>query len=645
MLDVDNGWAWTNSARLLRTTDGGQTWTDRTPAGQVMSDGFFPLDAQAAWLSIYLQDSNRFGLLHTVDGGQTWAEYPYGPASALHFTDSLNGWAEPGEGAAGSIYYFLSLTRDGGKTWRAVPVIPPYPDASLPAGGVHLSSTDSFYYDPARMLAVFGDMITMQARGSVRLQVSLDLGKTWTAQNLPLPENYQEALVNPYRAVFFNDNSGLLPVSLVKMNNDGSFVYQRLVFYSSRDNGASWKLAPGGLNAAQYTQMQILSPRDIFVLCGSALCASQDGAQTWSTVASNLDFSQSGSRSVSALDFVDSQTGWVVIQENETSTLYKTSNAGVTWELQTPKLAASTPVTVSVDASIPTPTPIPMPTLEPTPTQDVSFEARLNATRLRFAPNGTWMEINDTIAAKASKQYVLSALQGQIMSVSIPQGPAFTVEVAGADKKPLSDPKYTQPFWRGGLPSTQDYIVTVSSQAGGAFSLRVAINPPGQATQDFWYFDGKIPLGISYTDEFAPTDLMVPVNVKGTRMLTLAFIDPAFYSPKTNLIEATLVLAATRDPAIVASCTQPSTQVAETVTGQVKVNNYTFTRSEFSGAAAGNRYDQIAYRTVWSNNCIELVFLIHSANIANYPAGTVVEYDQAALLNKFEAILNSFIAK
>ena len=389
-----------------------------------------------------------------------------------------------------------------------------------------------------------------------------------------------------------------------------------------------------------------LSQKAIYVLCGTALCASLDGAQTWQTLASNLDFTQSDSRSVSAIDFVDASTGWALIPENQASALYKTADGGITWNRLTPMLAASAPVQLTIDTSIPTPTLIPTQTIESTSTPEITFDRNANAERIRFAPNGTWVELSGKIAANSSKRYILSAMQGQIMSVSIPQGPAFTVGVAGADKKPLSDPKNPQPFWRGGLPSTQDYTLTVNSQAGGAFSLRVAINPPGQASQDFWYFDGKIPyVGISYTDEFAPTEVQVPVNIKGAPMLTLAFIDPAFYSPRTNLIEAYLVLAATSDPAIVASCTQPSTQVAETVTGQVKVNNYTFTRSEFSGAAAGNRYDQTAYRTVWNNNCIELVFLIHSANIANYPAGTVVEFDRATLLNKFEAILGSFIAK
>jgi hypothetical protein len=489
-------------------------------------------------------------------------------------------------------------------------------------------------------------MGSMQPGGAVRMQASFNLGRTWQTKSLPLPENNADALVSPYRPVFFGDKNGWLPVILLKMNNEGATIYQRLALYVTQDGGASWSLAPGQLeNITPFTQVQIVSPGAIFVLCGNALCASLDGAQTWQTLASNLDFTQSDSRSVSAINFVDASTGWALILENHASALYKTADGGITWNRLTPMLAASAPVQLTIDTSIPTPTLIPTPTTEPTATPQVAFDPNANAERIRFAPNGTWVELSDKIAANATKRYVLSAMQGQVMSVSVPQGPAFSVNVTGADNKPLSDPGYALPFWRGSLPSTQDYIVTIKSQINSPFSLRIAIAPPGEATQDFGFTDPQFLVALTYTDEFAPTDVQIPVNIKGTPLLTLAFINPAFYSPRTNLIEAYLQVAATADPAIVSTCTQPSNQIAETVTGVADIHQYAFTRSEFSGAAAGNRYDQIAYRTVWNNKCYEMVFLIHSANIGNYPPGTVVEFDRAALVSKFEAVLNTFLAK
>jgi hypothetical protein len=312
-----------------------------------------------------------------------------------------------------------------------------------------------------------------------------------------------------------------------------------------------------------------------------------------------------------------------------------------------PITATVTPLaaTTAVDTNIPTFTSTPTRTPETTPTPQVAFDANANADRIRFAPNGTWVEINDTISANTPKGFILSAMQGQVMSVSIRQGPAFTVEAAGANGKVLSDPQSPRPFWRGELPASQDYLITVETQAAGPFTLRIAIAPPGQSTQNFGFVDPGFAVAINYTDEFAPTDVQAPVTIKGTPLLTLAFIDPTFYSPITNLSEAYLQVAASADPAIVSTCTQPSTQVAETVTGQETIKGYTFTRSEFNGAAAGNRYDQITYRTAWENKCFEVVFLIHSTNIGNYPTGTVVEFDRTTLMRKFETVLESFVAK
>ena len=239
--------------------------------------------------------------------------------------------------------------------------------------------------------------------------------------------------------------------------------------------------------------MQIVSSEDIFVLCGNALCASHDGAQTWQPLASNLDFTQTDQRSIAQLDFLNASTGWALEMENEVTTLYKTADGGKTWNKITPRITASAPVTIHVDTSIPTPTPIPTATPEPTATPDVAFDPNTNAYRIRFAPNATWVEINDSIAANGSKRYVLSAMQGQMMSVSIPQGPGFAVEVAGADQKPLSDSRAQQFFWRGALPSTQDYIITVASQAAATLYAAGRHQPARAGDAEFWLFRQEVP--------------------------------------------------------------------------------------------------------------------------------------------------------
>ena len=59
----------------------------------------------------------------------------------------------------------------------------------------------------------------------------------------------------------------------------------------------------------------------------------------------------------------------------------------------------------------------------------------------------------------------------------------------------------------------------------------------------------------------------------------------------------------------------------------------------------GRRYDQVFYRTISAGKCFEVIFLIHSSNIGNYPSGTVVEYDRVRLLHKLEEVLDTFNVK
>ncbi len=309
------------------------------------------------------------------------------------------------------------------------------------------------------------------------------------------------------------------------------------------------------------------------------------------------------------------------------------------------KAATATPPAVTIIAPTLTPTLVPSPSFTPTPAPNVAYDPGADAYRITFAPYATWAQFESAVADNAGKRFVLSAMQDQVMSVSILQGPAFTLEVAGADKKSLTEANNPQPYWRGGLPSTQDYFVTVKSQVAASFTLRIAINPPGLARQYFEFIDPQFRVVLDYSDEFAPTTWQLPFTTKGAPLLALYFIEPSFYYPTTNLVEAALALTATTDPALVSTCIQVSAQSGETVTGQVSVHGYTFTRSEFVGAAAGNRYDQVFYRTASQGTCFELIFLIHSAEIGNYPPGSVVEYDRERLLHKFEEVLATFNLK
>ena len=124
----DTCWGWRdlgNSApksQLLSTTDGGVTWTGNaawTTKGYNQPQAGSFLNAQTGWFV----DSFTSKVYRTTDGGGSWAESspaPPGYASYLaniDFVSATTGWVAGGDG-------FVTRTTDGGQTWAPVASIP-----------------------------------------------------------------------------------------------------------------------------------------------------------------------------------------------------------------------------------------------------------------------------------------------------------------------------------------------------------------------------------------------------------------------------------------------------------------------------------------------------------------------------------------
>jgi hypothetical protein len=317
------------------------------------------------------------------------------------------------------------------------------------------------------------------------------------------------------------------------------------------------------------------------------------------------------------------------------------------------QVAAFTPIptsTAEVQAQI-QPT-AELSTVAPVPTKSVQSNSQPNV--IRFAANGTYTDITDSIALGSSKTYSLNAMKGQIMSISIlPQIPDgswgyIPMQIKGADGSVLCPQSADSEcmFWRGALPSSQDYFITLTPNGDVPhFVMRVAINPPGKDFQYFQYHNPSTGLSLTYPDTFAPA---IPVvgNYKITPELTLHLIDSKAYD-KTNLGEVYLFLSSASDAQTVATCTDPNQSGGgpEQVIGNEVVNGYTFVHSTSDGAGAGNYYHQEIYRMVNQSVCYEVIYFIHSTNIGNYPPGTVTEFDNNALMQKLSSVFSTFTIK
>ena len=353
MLNAHDGWGWAAQqgalSQLLRTGDGGQTWTDVSPkpgSGSAYNYyGSFFLDGQTAWLTYFDSTANNGGLLYTKDGGQNWSNLPpnqYLQNARVQFSSATDGVAETADMGAGQAHLTYYQTQDAGNTWKVVAISAPNPEDGMPAGTLHLCNIcgDQLYYDPARVIIAQGDMANDPV-GVVRISVSADLGKTWTNLQLALPAKYAGGSVAPMQPVFFGQ-TGLLPVNIIKYDQKNALTFSALVVYVSQDGGQTWQPAPGELEnpLSQINNVQILSAKDVFVVCGKNLCASNDGAQTWKTLSGSLNFDQStgAADAVTMFNFIDPQNGWAVSGQSGATTLWQSQDGGATWAKMSPTL-------------------------------------------------------------------------------------------------------------------------------------------------------------------------------------------------------------------------------------------------------------------------------------------------------------------
>jgi hypothetical protein len=318
----------------------------------------------------------------------------------------------------------------------------------------------------------------------------------------------------------------------------------------------------------------------------------------------------------------------------------------------TPYVAATT--TAMIDYQQRTATPAALPTVAFTSApSSTPFPVDANITPIHFPPNGTYMDVVDSLRYGMSRTYSVAASKGQVMSVSVKQSmqgewTVIPMQITGADGTVLcpakADAECTS--WRGILPSTQNYLIKLSPPIDVEdFALRVAINPPGVKTQSIQYVSPNTGSSFYYTDEFAPVRNPLPQFTKSEPEVVLAYIDTQAYTG-TNLSEAYFLYSSSDEPAVIQNCTQPvSLGGLEEVLGTVEINGVTFVHSRSTGAATGNFYEQGIYRTELTGRCYEAVYVIHSVSAGAFLPTVIAEYDREALIQKFEAIVSTLVVK
>jgi photosystem II stability/assembly factor-like uncharacterized protein len=284
-------WVWASqdeTTRLFTTTDGGRTWQQRAALHHtnVIAMSFLPPKADLA-----LQDGwalvNRSGthdgadveLVRTRDGGTTWTSVsstgtPTHPGSipspgkkeGVCFLNPTTGWL----GGIGFPEARLEVTHDGGRTWQQQ-ALPFQADATQHQFDIGLPV---FYNDQGGLLSV---TVLTQTREVVdqRLYLTQDGGSTW-----------QQSATLPVDALYsFSDSQHGWMVNSAWVN--GTTLETTLSVTS--DSGQHWSTLPGGAAFQEVTLLDFLSTSLGWAISqsgtgGSVLLRTGDGGQTWTSV-------------------------------------------------------------------------------------------------------------------------------------------------------------------------------------------------------------------------------------------------------------------------------------------------------------------------------------------------------------------------
>ncbi len=345
MFDEQNGWGFaTNftSGLILHTQDGGITWQNVTPKDTYYINAQFMLDAQTGF--IFLANDNDFlpedaldnlvpenQLLRTQDSGKSWqsftvpfANYPY-----LWFRNANLGWAKEDrlcENGPGICSFALYQTNDGGQTWPSLNLSDPLD----PARPFPFAPNQQIWFRDTTMAWIGGK--TINPDFTIPLYVTHDNGQTWQEKQILIAKDniaWGDGLTYSLPIILSDDL--IYQVVTYRVSNNGVSSYPVPVLLVTRDGGETWALNP--MPKTWNGAIDFVNPLDAFAICGSALCVSHDGAQTWESLTSTLDFTYTDTHHIQ-IDFVSPTTGWAVEYKPDTQMrwiLYQTTDGGQTW--------------------------------------------------------------------------------------------------------------------------------------------------------------------------------------------------------------------------------------------------------------------------------------------------------------------------
>jgi photosystem II stability/assembly factor-like uncharacterized protein len=318
------GWGLETHA-VVRTLDGGKHWTTVRGFPRSVSltgTAISTYGLNVAWLIssfAYTADIPRSTVLSTHDGGRTWRRSNpirgwASSSSDYSWITGQRGWVLTSEGgAAGSVPTNVYRTSDGGVHWHLVSYnhLTNHSPQSLPS----CDGFDGISFRTRTMGWATG--MCGAAPQILMLYRTLDAGRTWRQQQIPLPQRRVAGLqlIPPH---FFGQN-GLLPAGPIPSGMPALYV--------TSNGGATWhRTSPVPTREVGVPHVSSLDAQHVWLHSNRTLYFTADEGRHWTVRSHTLSMS-------SSFDFVTPRIGFALSQSTarHTAFLLRTTDGGRTW--------------------------------------------------------------------------------------------------------------------------------------------------------------------------------------------------------------------------------------------------------------------------------------------------------------------------
>jgi len=171
--------------------------------------------------------------------------------------------------------------------------------------------------------------------------------------------------------------------------------------------------------------------------------------------------------------------------------------------------------------------------------------------------------------------------------------------------------------------------------------IRVMPTPEGSDLTQA-YVNNDVGVSIRMPEGYAAAAYKYENMGPGKSIDGVKFTIPSSVTTGTNLASDTY-LSIEAIPAVKSCSASLFLENAKTL--EMSYGDTTYSVASSTGAGAGNRYEETVYAIPGTNPCLAIRYMVHYGVIENYPAGTVKEFDKAALLAEFDAIRSTLVVR